>query len=190
MKTGLYFGSFNPIHIGHLAIANYFVEYTDLNEVWFIISPHNPLKNKNSLLDNKARLELVTTAIDNDPRFKACDIEFDLPQPSYTINTLNFLNQSYPDKTFAIIMGSDGLPMFHKWKDHEEIIKNYKRYIYPRHGESTDYIKSHENIQLVSAPRMELSASFIREALHAQKDICHLLPHGVFQLIKKNRYYF
>ncbi len=189
MKIGLYFGSFNPIHIGHLAIANYFVEYTDLDKVWFIISPHNPLKDKNTLLDNKARLELVATAIDNDPRFKACDIEFDLPQPSYTINSLNFLQEKYPDKVFSIIMGSDGLTYFHKWKDQDKIIKNFQRYIYPRYGETIDFIKSQENIKLVEAPRIELSASFIREALKAKKDIRYLLPHGVYKLIKNNNYY-
>ena len=131
-KTGLFFGSFNPIHIGHLVIANYMLEFTDLDEVWFIISPHNPLKDKKTLLGDHHRYYMVNMAIEDNYRLKASNIEFNMPQPSYTIHTLAYLKEKYPDKNFILIAGSDNLPTFHKWKNYEEILKQYSLYVYPR----------------------------------------------------------
>ena len=189
MKTGLFFGSFNPIHIGHMAIANYFVEFTDLDELWFVVSPHNPLKEKKTLLDDHARLDLVRLAINNDHRFTASDIEFHMPQPSYTIDTLTYLEEKYPKKEFVLIMGSDGLRSFNKWKNAEMISENYNRYIYPRSTENLKDILQHKNIKLVEAPKMEISSSFIREAIKALKNIQHFLPPNVYKEIDKFGYY-
>lgn len=189
MKTGLFFGSFNPIHIGHVALANYFVEFSDLDELWFVVSPHNPLKEKKTLLNDRARLEMVQEAIGNDNRFRACDIEFKLPQPSYTANTLAYLKEKHPNKEFAIIMGSDGLPTFHKWKSHQHIIDNHTRYVYPRNAKDTENIRPEDNIILVDAPKIEISSTFLRSAIQQNKNICHFLPQGVYKLIDKYGYY-
>ncbi len=189
MKIGLYFGSFNPIHIGHLAIANYFVEFTDLDQVWFIVSPHNPLKEKKSLLNDFIRLDLVKEAIADDLRFKASDIEFRMPQPSYTIDTLAYLKEKHQDVEFVIIMGSDGLASFHKWKNAEQIIQNYTRYIYPRQPFNENDLSVHKNIHLVKAPQIEISSTFIRQAMAEKKDLRHFLPTAVFHAIDKFGYY-
>jgi nicotinate-nucleotide adenylyltransferase len=189
MKTGLYFGSFNPIHIGHMAIANYFVEFSDLDELWFVVSPHNPFKEKKTLLDDQARLELVRIAIELDPRFSACDIEFRLPQPSYTIDTLTYLKEKYPNKDFALIMGSDGLKTFNKWKNAELIEKNFPRYIYPRDNDHLNELAKNENVVVVNAPKIEISSTFIRSAIKEKKNTAHFLPHGVYEAIDKYGYY-
>ena len=188
-NIGLYFGSFNPVHIGHLAIANFMVEFTDIKELWFIISPHNPLKKKSTLLNDRIRYDLVYEAVKDDTRFRVSDIEFQLPQPSYTIDTLTYLQEKYPEKQFSIIMGSDGLRTFHKWKNASELVKKYTRYIYPRHGEEKDYILTHENVKIVDAPRFEISSSFIRQAITEQRDVRHFLPKAVFDAIDKGGYY-
>ena len=190
MKTGLFFGSFNPIHIGHLALANYFLEYSDLNELWFVISPHNPLKKKDSLLADHLRRTMVELAIGNDPKFRMCDIEFRMPLPSYTIDTLTYLSEKNPNHQFVILMGSDGLTTFHKWKNYEEIIAQYSRYIYPR--DSLDIIDhtQHKNIQLfVKAPRIEISSSFIRDAFKEGKKPRYFLPQAVYQFIDEMNLY-
>jgi nicotinate-nucleotide adenylyltransferase len=190
MKTGLYFGSFNPIHIGHMAIANYFVEFTDLKELWFVVSPHNPLKEKKSLLNDRARLELVQLAINDDSRFTACDIELNLPQPSYTINTLANLSEKFPKKEFVLIMGSDGLPTFCKWKNANFINKNYAFYVYPREHEiEKEELIKFENIKMVDAPKIDVSSTFIRKSIKNNKNIRHFLPEGVFKAIDKYGYY-
>ena len=189
MNIGLYFGSFNPVHIGHLAIANYMVEYTDIDELWFIISPHNPLKKKASLLNDHARYDMVYEAVKDDSRFRVSDVEFHMPQPSYTIDTLAYLEEKYPGKTFSILMGSDGLRTFHKWKNADVLIKNYVRYIYPRIGEDLDYIRTHENVKIVDAPRFEISSSFIRNAIKENHDVRYFLPKDVFEIIDKAGYY-
>lgn len=189
MKTGLFFGSFNPIHIGHMALSNYIVEFSNLEQIWFVVSPHNPLKEKKTLLDDYARLELVELAIEDDMRFNICDIEFKLPQPSYTIDTLTYLKEKYPLHEFSIIMGSDGLKTFHKWKNQEQIVSNYTRYVYPRYPDNEDEIKQHENIVFVNAPRIEISSTFIRKAILGKKDVRHFLPSKVFQQIDKSGYY-
>jgi nicotinate-nucleotide adenylyltransferase len=189
MKVGLFFGSFNPIHIGHMALANYFVEFTNLAQIWFVVSPHNPLKEKKSLLNDHARLDLVEIAIENDPRFKACDIEFRMPQPSFTIDTLAYLTEKYPDHEFAIIMGSDGLITFNKWKNSEQIIRDFRRYVYPRPPQKMEEIHQHPNVYVVDAPQIEISSTFIRTSIREKKDIRYFLPYRVFQQIDKAGYY-
>ena len=189
MKIGLFFGSFNPIHIGHLAIANYMVEYTDLDKVWFVVSPHNPLKKKNTLLADHHRLQMVHAAIEDDNRFKASDIEFKLPQPSYTIDTLTYLHEKYPETEFVVIMGSDGLATFEKWKNYQELIEHYQRYVYPRPGTDPDLLKTLENGKVVDAPLMDICSTFIRESVAKKKDVRYFLPDKVWQYICEMHFY-
>jgi nicotinate-nucleotide adenylyltransferase len=185
----LYFGSYNPIHIGHLAIANYMVEYSDLDEVWLIISPHNPLKKKKTLLNEFDRYKMVELAVGNDLRIKPSNIEFSLPKPSYTIDTLTYLSEQYPKHQFVLIAGTDNFQSFHKWKNYEEILKNYKLYIYPRPGFTLGDYKNHESLSLVNAPLMQISSSFIREAIKDKKDIRYFLPNNVYDYIVKMNLY-
>lgn len=189
MKIGLFFGSFNPIHIGHLAIANYMVEFTDLDKVWFVISPHNPLKQKSTLLPDIQRLQMVRMAIEFDNRFKASNIEFDLPQPSYTINTLAYLKEKYPENEFVLIMGADGLSTFTKWKNYKELISNYQRYIYPRPNTSDELLQHIENGKVVNAPLIEISSTFIRNSIAAGKDVRYFLPEKVWQYIDEMNFF-
>lgn len=188
-KIGLYFGSFNPIHIGHMAIANYMIEFTDLDELWFVITPQNPFKVNEQLLNDYDRLELLKIAINNDPRFSICDIEFYLPKPSYTIDTLTYLEERYKNRTFVLIMGSDNLPQFHKWKNYKIIEEKYSRYIYPRPGFQDIDLTKHKNIKVFDAPLMDISSTFIREAIKQKKDIRYFLPHGVYEEIDRMNYY-
>lgn len=188
MKVGLYFGSFNPIHIGHMAIANYMVEYTDMDQVWFVISPHNPFKERKTLLEDHHRLELVERALGNEQRFRVTDIEFKMPRPSYTIDTLTWLSEKHPSFEFTIIMGSDGLPTFSKWKNAREIKANFTRYVYPRPGYPVDASKL-ENMVLVDAPLIEISSSFIREAIAGGKDIRYFLPPDVWKYLDEMNFY-
>ena len=181
--TGLYFGSFNPIHIGHLAIANYFVEYANLHELWFVVSPQNPLKNKSSLLPDYQRLELVNLALRDYSKFKASNVEFSLPQPSFTTNTLAHLNEKYPDQKFALIMGEDNLSSFHKWKNYEHILENNKLLVYPRPNCKVSEFHNHKNVQLIDAPNMEISSSFIRNAINEDKDVQFFLPEKVWKYV-------
>ena len=189
MKIGLFFGTFNPVHLGHLAIANYMVEYTDMNQIWFVVSPHNPHKLKENLLEDYHRLEMVHLAIGNDHRFRICDVEFRMPKPSFTIDTMVYLGEKFPSHEFALILGSDNLESFQKWKNNELLIKKFKRYIYPRMGNEHEEILKHENIQLVNAPRMEISSSFIRNAISQGKDVRHFLPPKVYAYIDKMFFY-
>lgn len=189
MKVGLFFGSFNPIHIGHLAIANYVVEYTDLDQLWFVVSPQNPLKKKSSLLADYHRLALVRIAIQDDNRFKASDIEMKLPQPSYTVDTLAYLREQYPEKEFVIIMGADGLETFDKWKNYKYLVANYVRYVYPRPGVNTAEFKNTENCKFVDAPLMDISSTFIREAIKQGKDVRYFLNTKVYQYIDEMNFY-
>ena len=194
MKTGLYFGSFNPIHIGHLAIASYMVEFTDIDQVWFIISPQNPLKKRHTLLADYHRLELVEKAISDDPSLKASDIEFNLPKPSYTIDTLTYLSEKYSDDHFILIMGEDNLHTLPKWKNYDELLKRYPIYIYPRQGNPSlasgiSKIMEKAMITMIDAPRIEISSSFIRKSIREKKNIRHFLTKEVWEYIDEMNFY-
>jgi nicotinate-nucleotide adenylyltransferase len=181
--TGLFFGSFNPIHIGHLAIANYFHKFTDLKELWFVVSPQNPLKNKQSLAPDYHRLEMVKTALGDLSTMKASNIEFSLPRPSYTIDTLTYLSEKYPKKKFAVIMGADSLLSIEKWKNYQLILDNYTVFVYPRPGINLQESKYVGKIIISEAPLMEISSSFIRKAIKDKKDIRFFLHEKVYEYI-------
>jgi len=187
--TGLFFGSFNPIHIGHMAIANYLVEFTAMKQVWFVLSPQSPFKKRENLLDNYERLEMVHRAISDDERFRASDIEFHLPVPSYTIDTLMYLTEKFPTRNFALIMGADNLFHFHKWKNHEQISQNFDIYVYPRPGIKREECPESEHIHWVEAPIMEISSSFIRQALADKRDVRHYLSPKVWEYIDETLIY-
>lgn len=189
MKIGLYFGTFNPIHIGHLAIANYMLEFTDIEQLWFIVSPQSPFKQKQSMLDDYQRLELVNRAIEGDDRLRASSIEFKLPKPSYTIDTLTYLQEEYPANQFSILMGADNLVHFHKWKNYELIVENHQILVYPRPGFDPSNFKIHKNIHMVDAPIMEISSTFIRNAIKSGKDIRHFLPEKAWRYIEEMNFY-
>lgn len=188
-KTGLFFGSFNPVHIGHLIIANYMATQTDLRQVWFVVSPHNPLKAKQSLARDRDRLHLVHLAIDDNPLLRASDIEFGLPQPSYTIDTLTHLKERYPERAFALIMGSDNLATLHKWKNYELILRDYELYVYRRPDAAPADLEQHPNVRLFDAPMMYLSASYIRDCIRAGKSVQYLVPPTVFDYLDSGNLY-
>jgi nicotinate-nucleotide adenylyltransferase len=186
----LYFGSFNPIHVGHLAIANYLVEFTPVDMLWFVVTPHNPHKKKVNLLDGYDRLEMVHLAVDRDERFQVSDIEFYLPKPSYTIDTLTYLSERNPSKKFKLLIGSDNLKNFHKWKNFESILEHYGIIVYPRHDFKKSEIIQHPNITIAEkAPMMEISSSFIRNAISQGKDVRHFLPEKTWQYIREKGFY-
>ncbi len=189
MKIGLYFGSFNPIHTGHLVIASYMAEFTDLEQVWLVVSPHNPLKAKHSLLQDYHRFTLVKTGIGSNRKLKASDVEFKLSKPSYTINTLVHLGEQFPQHQFALILGSDTLETFHKWKNYEQILEGYKLYVYPRPGSNGGELMNHPQVKKVDAPLMEISASFIRESIKNKKDVRYMLPESVWNYIEEMHFY-
>jgi len=189
MKIGLFFGSFNPIHIGHLAIANYFVEFTDLQKLWFVVSPQNPFKEKKSLLAEHHRLALVNEAIYHDNRFKASDIEFNMPRPSFTIDTLTYLKEKYTEHEFVLIMGADNITSFHKWKNSEQILKEHEIYVYPRPNIDISEIKENSRIKITQAPIIEISSSFIRKAIKDKKDIRYFLHPNVFKYLDEMNFY-
>ncbi|MFD1161151.1 nicotinate (nicotinamide) nucleotide adenylyltransferase [Hwangdonia seohaensis] len=191
MKIGLYFGSFNPIHIGHLVIANHMVEHSDLDQIWFVVTPHNPFKKKSSLLDNYQRLEMVYRATKDYAKLQPSDIEFNLPQPNYTINTLVYLQEKHPDYEFSLIMGEDNLKSFHKWKNYELILENHHIYVYPRlsNGHVETQFDNHKKIHHIDAPIMELSSTFIRNAIKAGKNIQPMLPQHVWQYLDEMNFY-
>jgi nicotinate-nucleotide adenylyltransferase len=196
MKTGLYFGSFNPIHIGHLAIANYIVEFTPLDNIWFVVSPHNPLKKKENLLSGHDRLKMVEIAVGEDNfRLRPSDIEMQLPVPSYTIDTIAYLEERFNETEFSLIMGEDNLYTLHKWKNAEALINACDIYVYPRPGTKKPHVKELEEIMekarisIVDAPLMDISGTFIRQALAEGKDIRHFLPPGVYEYLIKNNFY-
>ncbi len=189
MKIGLFFGSFNPIHIGHLVIADYMAEFTDLDKVWFIISPHNPLKEKTSLLADNQRLHMVSLAIEDNRKLKASSIEFKLTQPSYTINTLNVLKDKYPGHDFVLIMGSDNLYTFHKWRNYKEILENFEIYVYPRKDYNESRFHLHPKIKLVETPLMEISSSFIRKSIKNKKDVRYMMPEVSYKYMRDMHFY-
>ncbi len=189
LKTGLFFGSFNPIHVGHLIIADFFVQFTDLDKVLFVVSPQNPFKLNESLLDENSRLELVKLATGDDPGFDVSDVEFNMEQPSYTYKTLKNLLSKHPEKEFVLIIGSDNLDEFDKWKNYEEILEMIRIYVYPRPGFSGSPFLQHPNVFLKDAPVMEISSSFIRQSLEKGKDPKYMLPEKVYDEIVKKGYY-
>ena len=189
MKTGLFFGSFNPIHTGHLIIANYILENSDLERIWFVVSPHNPLKEKKSLLNQHDRLHLVRLAIEDNPKFKASDIEFKLPQPSYTIDTLTYLAEKFPQHEFGLIMGSDNLSTINKWKNYEKLLERYPIYCYQRHGTVESVFHSYPNVQVLNAPMIEISATLIRKMLQEKKSVRYLVPDKVVEYLTGSAYY-
>ncbi len=191
MKIGLYFGTFNPIHIGHLIIANHMAEFTDLDQVWMVVTPHNPHKQKSTLLDDYERLHMVHLATEDFNKIKPSDIEFKLPQPNYTVNTLAHLGEKYPQHEFALLMGEDNLNSFHKWKNYETILEYHHIYVYPRvnSGEMDEQFVNHPKIHRVGAPVIELSSTFIRESLKNKKNVAPMLPHKVWEYIDHNLFY-
>jgi nicotinate-nucleotide adenylyltransferase len=189
MHVGLFFGSFNPIHIGHLALANYMLSFTEMDEVWFVVSPHNPLKNKAGLLNQNDRLHLVNLALDQHSKMKASTIEFDLPQPSYTINTLTHLKEKYPKHQFSLIMGQDNLVTFDKWKNYEEILKRHSIYVYPRVKNEVSKFDTHGKVKITEAPIMEISSTFIRKAIKEKKDVQYFLHPKVWEYIDEMNFY-
>ena len=183
MKTGLFFGSFNPVHVGHMIIANYMLNHTDLENVWLVISPHNPLKKKKSLARDYDRLYLVNLAIGDELRLKASDIEFGLQQPSYTIDTMTYLDEKYPDREFTLIMGGDNLANLHKWKNYEMLLEKYRIYIYRRPTCVMPELQNHPNVVITEAPLLEISSSYIRELLREKKSVKYLVPDKVHEYL-------
>lgn len=188
MNIGLYFGSFNPIHIGHLIIANHILNHTKLDRVWFVVSPHNPLKESSSLLNENHRLQLVRLAIENEPKFKASNIEFGLPRPSYTIDTLTHLTEKYPEHTFSILMGSDSFCNIKKWKNYEILLKQYGIILYKRPGFEPDLSLSSQ-LEVLQAPLLDISSTYIRGLIQQKKSIRYLVTDEVREDIKANGYY-
>jgi nicotinate-nucleotide adenylyltransferase len=191
MKIGLYFGTFNPIHIGHLTIANHLVEHSNLDQVWFVVTPLSPFKKKSSLLDNHQRLEMVYRATKEYSKLRPSDIEFGLNQPNYTIDTLTYLLEKFPDNEFALIMGEDNLKSFHKWKNYEVILENHHLYVYPRlsKGKVETQFDKHPKIHHVDAPIMGLSSTFIRNSIKAGKNIRPMLPENVWEYLDEMNFY-
>jgi nicotinate-nucleotide adenylyltransferase len=189
MKIGLYFGTFNPIHIGHCVIAQHMLEYTDLDEVWFVVTPHNPHKKKSSLLSDRQRLHMVQLAIDDHYELRVSDMEFDLPQPSYTATTLAHASEKWPDKEFCLIMGADNLQTFHKWKNYEWILEHHSLYVYPRIESDGGELKSHEKVNITEAPIMQIASTDIRNAIKEGKDVSFMVPDTVWEYIESSSIY-
>ena len=189
MITGLYFGSFNPIHIGHMIIANHVANHSSLKEIWFVVSPHNPLKKKSSLLADHHRLTLVRSAVEEDPRFKASDIEFSLDQPSYTSITLAYLKEKYPDVEFSLIMGGDNLASLDKWRNYESILANYPIVLYSRPGFNSDKLIEMGKITVVDAPQMNISSSHIRNEIVNGNSVKYLMPFPAWQYLDEMNFY-
>lgn len=191
MKIGLYFGSFNPIHIGHLIIANHLAENSDLDQIWFVVTPHNPFKKKSSLLDNYQRLEMVHLATEDYDKLKPSDIEFNLPQPNYTVNTLAYLQEKHPNYEFALIMGEDNLNSLHKWKNYDVILENHHIYVYPRISNKTApvHLLNHNKIHTIDAPIIQISSTHIRNSIKANKNIKPLVSSSVWQYLDEMNFY-
>ena len=189
IRTGLFFGSFNPIHIGHLSLANYLLEFEGLDEIWFVLTPQNPIKDRENLLDDELRLKMIEMAIEDCPHFKVSTIEFELPKPSYTINTLEEFSKRYDDREFFLLIGADNWLIFHKWYESQKIIKNYGIYIYPRRGHVVYIDPEYTNIKSVNAPIIEVSSTFIRDSLYLGKNMRYFLSSKVYDFVKKNNLY-
>lgn len=191
MKVGLYFGTFNPIHVGHLIIANHLAENSNLDQIWLVVTPQSPFKKKRSMLDNYQRLEMVYRATKDYTNLYPSDIEFNLPQPNYTINTLAYLQEKYPEKTFSLIMGEDNLKSFHKWKNYKVILENHELYVYPRlsEGQVETEFDGCLNIHHINAPIIQLSSTFIRKSIKNGKNIRPMLPEHVWEYVDEMNFY-
>jgi nicotinate-nucleotide adenylyltransferase len=190
MKTGLFFGSFNPIHIGHIAIAGYVLEFSDLEELWFVVSPHNPLKLQTDLADDTHRLEMVRRVIDDFyPKFQVCDMEMNMPRPSYTIDTLRVLKEKYPHRNFYVVMGSDSMDTISQWKDYELLLDNHQILVYPRLGSDVEKIKNKYHVDVVTAPVIEISSTFIRSCLKNGIDVRYYMPTKAYEYMMDKRVY-
>jgi len=187
VKIGLYFGSYNPVHNGHLAIAQFLKKKNLFDQIWLVVSPNNPLKDKTDLFPENDRLNMVKLAIQDFPYLHACDVEFSLPLPSYTINTLNFLEKEYPNNEFALILGADNIEYFHQWKNYEEILQRYILYVYPRYGKSFDNMPEHSHIVYLDAPLLPVSATDVRALWREKKPVVAYLPASVAQYIEDKR---
>ncbi len=188
-KTGLFFGTFNPIHIGHLILADHFANRAELDEVWLVVTPQSPFKTKNKLLDQYLRLDLVHRAIANNPKLKVSDIEFHLPAPHYTIHTLLHLQEKFPDRTFSLIMGEDNLVGLPKWKNYLQIIEHYHIYVYPRPQQEKSPLIHHTNVRLTNAPLIEIASSTIREYLRMGQSVRYLLPDSICDYVVQEQFY-
>jgi nicotinate-nucleotide adenylyltransferase len=190
MKIGLFFGSFNPVHTGHLLIGKYFIEFAGLDKIWFVVSPQNPFKTNDNLLDENQRLHLLRLAIENDEHFVASDFEFNLPRPSYTVNTLEKLRQQFPEFTFIPIIGGDNLQSFHLWKNYEEILQHHQIYVYRRAGfHENPLLANHPKIRTFEVPLLNISSTYVREMLQAGKSVTYLVPQKVEAYIVANGLY-
>lgn len=189
MKVGLFFGSFNPIHIGHLAIANYFAEFTDLRQIWLVVSPQSPFKKKKNLLPEYQRYYMVELALGDDFQIRPSNIEFQLPQPSYTIDTLTYLKERHPGHQYGLIVGSDNLVHLHKWKNYEQLLSQSELYVYPRRGTDPLDYKDRYAFTLVDAPRIEISSSMIRDSIREGRDMRYFLPVRVYEYIREMHFY-
>lgn len=190
MKIGLFFGSFNPVHTGHLLIANYFIQFGEFDKIWFVVSPQNPFKSNDTLLDEKIRLHLLHIAVDANKRFEVCDIEFQLPRPSYTVDTLNFLRSKFPDDIFCPIIGGDNLQSFNLWKDYTSILKHHELYVYRRAGfHENPILANNPKIKIFEVPLLNISSTYIREMIQAGKAIRYLVPEQVENYILEHNLY-
>ncbi len=188
-RIGLFFGSFNPIHLGHMIIANIMAENADLNKVWFVVSPQNPFKPSKGLLHEFDRYDMVKAAIADHYKLEVSDVEFNLPKPSYTIHTLAYLTEKFPGRDFKVIIGEDNLENFAKWKNHEQILNQFGLYVYPRPHVTNSELKRHSNVKMIEAPLLDISATFIRNCIKNNKSIRYLVPEPVEQMIRLKHFY-
>jgi len=189
VTVGLFFGSFNPIHVGHLIIAQTMINDGGINEVWFVVSPQNPLKDSKSIIHHFDRIDMVELAIEGNDRMRASDIEFNLPQPSYTINTLTYISEKFPTHTFRLIIGEDNLENFHKWKNHDQILQQYGLLVYSREGSDGQAFSEHPHVKFIDAPLINISATYIRKKIRQQKSVKYLVPESVEDFIHKKKLY-
>ncbi|MCQ2297359.1 MAG: nicotinate-nucleotide adenylyltransferase [Bacteroidales bacterium] len=188
-KVGLFFGSFNPIHVGHLIIANAMLHNSDLDEVWFVVSPQNPFKERRTLLADHHRMQMVRRAIDDNYRLRACDVEFHLPIPSYTCVTLAELSERYPDYQFCLIMGGDNLAGFHRWRNYQYILDNYQIFVYPRPRFEDNPFAGHPHVTIVDVPMMDISSSYIRSQIALKHSVQYLLTEPVYEYLTEMHFY-
>lgn len=189
MKVGLFFGSFNPIHTGHMIIANIVLETTDVEQIWFVVSPQNPFKKNKSLLSEYNRIDMVREAIFDDYKFRASDVEFAMPKPSYTVDTLTYLSEKHPENSFKLIIGGDNLASFPKWKNYEVILEKYGLIVYPRPNARSSSLLENDNVEMVEAPEVDISATLIRKMVRDKRSVKYLVPEGVREMIESRGYF-